>query len=141
MKKFSAELINVYKDDEHFDEAITTHLTKLEELVNSFEKDYELITDKFELCIYHVNEALDLLCYYRKRIQNAKIPIKELLQYSDKLKIDKCNITNKLEMMKDVWKRKRPSFVVNTSVHEIDLNENRPTSDDTVLINEVYEEL
>ncbi len=91
----------------------------------SYENEYIDIGDRFNLNVTHINEATSFICYYRNKIMKSKIPIKELLQYSDKLKIDKYVVDKKLKAELTEWKKNRSQWGITNTLHEIDLNNSK----------------
>ena len=47
---------------------------------------------------------MGFLVYYNNKVVKSTAPIKELLQFSDKIKIDKYILMNKVESMENIWK-------------------------------------
>jgi len=93
--------------------------------MTSYENEYIDIGDRFNVNVTHTNEATSFICYYRDKIMKSKIPIKELLQYSDKLKIDKYIVDKKLEADLNDWKKNRAQWGITNTLHEIDMNNNK----------------
>ena len=83
---------------------------------------------------------MGFLVYYNNKVVKSTAPIKELLQFSDKIKIDKYILMNKVESMENIWKNERPKFK-NENKRELDMNARNAYDDDEVLLNEDYEEL
>jgi hypothetical protein len=83
---------------------------------------------------------MGFLVYYNNKVVKSTAPIKELLQFSDKIKIDKYILMNKVESMENIWKNERPKLK-NENNRELDLNARNAYDDDDLLLNEDYEEL
>jgi hypothetical protein len=119
---------------------------KLHELKLKQEYDFIYTRNKFSIDISIINEANNLLYFYKHKVLKSSIPIKEMLQYSDKMKIDKFLMSKKLEADIDNWERLRISIEEVKEKQEIDLNARRAKKrkldqKDVLIVDEVYEDL
>jgi len=140
VRKLLNSIIDYYKGTKILEYDLTYYEHKLIDLVEEAEADYELIANKFNINIKQTSSATALLIFYNNKIVKSKLPIKELLQYSDKIKIDKYVMMNKMESMLAMWKEERHMYK-SKEVRNLDLNCKVSYAGDEVIINEDYEDL
>jgi hypothetical protein len=139
VRKLLSSLIDVYKG-KSLEHELTYYEHKLLQMVEESESDFELINSKFNMDHKQTSASMGFLVYYNNKVVKSTAPIKELLQFSDKVKIDKYILMNKVESMENIWKNERPKFK-NENKRELDMNARNAYDDDEVLLNEDYEEL
>jgi len=102
-------------------------------LAGRIEDNYVSMKNKLNYNCVPTNEAIQALIYFKKKVLTSNVKMKELMQYNDKLKIDKFLEKDKLEFERSEWRSRRPSQPLNKPISSIDLNNNVITEDKRVV--------
>jgi hypothetical protein len=102
-------------------------------LAGRIEDNYVTMKDKLNYNCVPTNEAIQALIYFKKKVLTSNVKMKELMQYNDKLKIDKFLEKDKLDFERNEWRSRRPSQPLNKPISSIDLNNNVITEDKRVV--------
>jgi len=124
-KKITSKMIDMLKPNPNvFTKELITHLeNETILLAGEIENDIMEFGLRFVVDFNIVNEADQLLRFFMYKVIDSKLPMEELMQYSDKLKIERFLTRNVMEEEIRNWKIKRSNQLTsNNSRCAIDLN-------------------
>jgi len=94
-------------------------------LKQNYEFEFRYTENKFNIDLSTTNEANNLHLFFKHKVLMSTIPIKEMLQYSDKIKIDKFLMSKKLEEDIENWERIRSKLEDVKERQDVKRQENR----------------
>jgi len=141
-----SKLLLYSKANEFNVESKTYYEHKLIKLKHKYESELRYAGNKFNVDLSSTNEANSLYLFFKHKVITSTIPVKEMLQHSDKMKIDKFLMSKKLEEDIENWEITRSKIEDVKEKQEIDLNAKRSKkrkveSNDVLIIDEDYEDL